>query len=177
MHCWNLLRMNIMEFSSTTPLLARSVSAAGRLGPDPSPVTHSYVPQSYRNATIGNSVSSSSSGFSYPHSSFTENSSPAYSQLPTLVSSPMFLLQNSVRLDVNSVKSGFSFGMGNRTSCRMLHNGQSALKGMPAEARIVVLPCLMTFKTLISTILYTVDQGSTFQLSFQPVHPGIRPMA
>ena len=123
---------------STTPLLASSVSAAGQLGPDPSPATHSYVPQFYRNATIGNSVSSSSSCFSYPHSSLTENSSPAYSQLPTLLSSPMFLPQNSIRLDVNSVKSGFSFGMGNRTSCRMVHNGQSALKGMNISLRFLM---------------------------------------
>lgn len=110
----------VVSMVQTTPLLARSVSAAGRLGPDPSPATHSYVPQSYRNAIIGNSVSSSSSGFSHPHSSSTGNSSPAYSQLPTLVSSPMFLPQNSDRLDVNSVKSGFSFGMGTQD---ILQNG------------------------------------------------------
>nr|CAN80984.1 hypothetical protein VITISV_034978 [Vitis vinifera] len=68
----------------------------------------------------------------------------------------------------------FSFGMGNKTSCRKVHNEQSALKGMPAEARIVVLPCLMTFKTLISTILYTVDQCMEhFSTEFPAGTPGI----
>lgn len=112
----------VVSMVQTTPQLARSVSAAGRLGPDPSSAaTHSYVPQSYRNAIIGNAVASSSSSFTHPQpSSSTVNSSPVYSQLPSLVSAPMFLPQNSDRMDVNSVKSGFSFGMGTQD---MLQNG------------------------------------------------------
>ncbi|KAJ6769085.1 TNF RECEPTOR-ASSOCIATED FACTOR-like protein 1A [Salix koriyanagi] len=86
-----------------TPLLARSVSAAGQLGPDPSTATHSHVPQSYRNAIIGNSVGSSSSGFSHTNS-------PAHVQPSTLVSAPMFLQPlNSDRVDPNSLQSGFPF--------------------------------------------------------------------
>ncbi|XP_022739674.1 MATH domain-containing protein At5g43560-like isoform X2 [Durio zibethinus] len=41
----------VVSMVQTTQILARSVSAAGRLGPDPSPAT-SYGPQSYRNAIM-----------------------------------------------------------------------------------------------------------------------------
>ncbi|KAH8495650.1 hypothetical protein Peur_055651 [Populus x canadensis] len=97
----------------TTPLLSRSVSAAGRLGPDPSPATHSYVPQSYRNAIIGNAVGSSSSGFTHTSSPSTGvNLSPVHVQPSTLVSAPMFLPPlNSDRVDPNTHQSGFPFGM------------------------------------------------------------------
>lgn len=44
------------------PQLSRSVSAAGRLGIDPSPSTPSCVPQSYRNAIIGKTTMGSSTG-------------------------------------------------------------------------------------------------------------------
>ena len=106
----------VVSMVQTGPLLARSVSAIGRLGLDPSPATHSYVPQSYRNAIIGNPVASNSSGITHPHSS----TSSAYSQLPSLVSSPLFLPQNTDRMDANSVKPGFSFGMGSQD---ILQNG------------------------------------------------------
>ncbi|MBA0616403.1 hypothetical protein Godav_016456 [Gossypium davidsonii] len=95
----------------TTPFLARSVSAAGRLGPDPSPAT-SYVPQSYRNAIMGNHVSSSSAGFTHPNSrSSRVNSLPAYSQPPALVSAPVYIPHSPDRIEPNSVQSGFPFGM------------------------------------------------------------------
>ncbi|MBA0740638.1 hypothetical protein Gogos_013831 [Gossypium gossypioides] len=95
----------------TTPFLARSVSAAGRLGPDPSPAT-SYVPQSYRNAIMGNHVSSSSAGFTHPNScSSGVNSLPAYSQPPALVSAPVYIPHSPDRIEPNSVQSGFPFGM------------------------------------------------------------------
>lgn len=109
------------------PLLARSVSAAGRLGPDPSPATHNSVPQSYRNAIMGTSITSSSTGFTQPHSprsatsstGFSQPHSPRsainpsqlYSQLPGLTSSPMFLPRSSDRMEPNSVKPSISFGM------------------------------------------------------------------
>ncbi|KAI8561046.1 hypothetical protein RHMOL_Rhmol04G0305700 [Rhododendron molle] len=96
----------------TPPLLARSVSAAGRLGPDPSPATHNSVPQSYRNAIMGTSITSSSTGFTQPHSPRSAiNPSQLYSQLPGLTSSPMFLPQSSDRMEPNSVKPSISFGM------------------------------------------------------------------
>ncbi|KAF7146079.1 hypothetical protein RHSIM_Rhsim04G0189200 [Rhododendron simsii] len=96
----------------TPPLLARSVSAAGRLGPDPSPATHNSVPQSYRNAIMGTSITSSSTGFTQPHSPRSAtNPSQLYSQLPGLTSSPMFLPRSSDRMEPNSVKPSISFGM------------------------------------------------------------------
>lgn len=128
----------VVTMVQTAPLLARSASAAGRLGPEPLPApslatatTHSFVPQSYRNAMMGNSnpVSASTSGFTHPHSpsSSINQSLSAYTAQPphsTLVSSaPMFLPQNSERLDPNpssSTRSGFSFGMPSRD---VLQNG------------------------------------------------------
>ncbi|KAJ6719454.1 TNF RECEPTOR-ASSOCIATED FACTOR-like protein 1A [Salix purpurea] len=97
----------------STPLLARSASAAGRLGPDPSPATHSYAPQSYRNAIIGNAVGSSSSGFTHTISpSAGVNLSPVHVQPSNLVSAPMFLQPlNSDRVDPKSLQSGFPFSM------------------------------------------------------------------
>ncbi|KAL5781836.1 hypothetical protein ACOSP7_006865 [Xanthoceras sorbifolium] len=102
----------VVSMVHTTPLLARSVSAAGRLGPDLSSATHSYVPQSYRNAKIVNPVGSSSAGVTHSNSpSLGVNQSPAYSQPPALVSAPMFLSQSSERNDPNPIQSGFPFGM------------------------------------------------------------------
>ncbi|KAJ6323797.1 hypothetical protein OIU76_011150 [Salix suchowensis] len=97
----------------STPLLARSASAAGRLGPEPSPATHSYAPQSYRNAIIGNAVGSSSSGFIHTISpSAGVNLSPVHVQPSNLVSAPMFLPpSNSDRVDPKSLQSGFPFSM------------------------------------------------------------------
>ncbi|CAK7327203.1 unnamed protein product [Dovyalis caffra] len=117
----------------TTPLLARSVSAAGRLGPDPSPAAHSYVPQSYRNAIIGNAVGSSSSGFTHTNSSSTGvNLSPVHVQPSTLVSAPMFLSPlNSERVDPNSLQSGFPFGMVTRD---VLQNGRQWMESSQRDA-------------------------------------------
>ncbi|GAV71203.1 MATH domain-containing protein [Cephalotus follicularis] len=96
----------------TSSLLTHSVSATGRLGPESSPASQSYVPQSYRNAIMGNPLGSSSAGFSHQNSPCSVvNSSPAYSQPAALVSTPMFLPQNSERIDQSSVQSGFPFGM------------------------------------------------------------------
>ncbi|KAJ6321633.1 hypothetical protein OIU77_011663 [Salix suchowensis] len=116
-----------------TPLLARSVSAAGQLGPDPSTATHSHVPQSYRNAIIGNSVGSSSSGFSHTNSPGTGvNLSPAHVQPSTLVSAPMFLQPlNSDRVDPNSLQSGFPFGMVTKD---VLQNGRQWMESSQTDA-------------------------------------------
>ncbi|KAM7279184.1 hypothetical protein ACFE04_006318 [Oxalis oulophora] len=88
----------VISMVQTTPLLARSVSAVGRLGTDPG---HGYLPQSYRNAIIGNPVGPSSG----------VNPSLVFSQPLTISSAPMFLPQNAERIDTSSVQSGFSFGM------------------------------------------------------------------
>ncbi|KAF3638607.1 putative MATH domain-containing protein-like [Capsicum annuum] len=58
----------VVSMVQATQVPPRSVSAAGRFGPDPSPATQSYVPQSLRNAIMGGLVSGSPVGFSQPHS-------------------------------------------------------------------------------------------------------------
>lgn len=109
----------VVSMVQTSPLLARSVSAAGRLGPDPSPATHSYIPQSYRNAMMGNHVSSSSAGFTNSSPSSSSGNQPqSYSQPLPLVSAPMFIPQSSERVDPGPIKSGFPFGMVARDGVR-----------------------------------------------------------
>ncbi|KAF6175039.1 hypothetical protein GIB67_039587 [Kingdonia uniflora] len=95
----------VVTVTQSAPLLARSVSAAGRLGTDPTPAAHSTAPQSYRNAIMGKGLNMSMSGFtSRPPSSSAINPSPTFSQTPSAyVSSPMISTQNVVR-------SGFTFG-------------------------------------------------------------------
>ncbi|VVA16022.1 PREDICTED: MATH [Prunus dulcis] len=121
----------VVPIVQTAPLLARSVSAAGRLGPDPSPATHSYVPQSYRNAILGNHAASGSTGMTHNSPSSGVNPSPVYSQSPALVSAPMFLPQSSEMMDPSSVKSGFSFGMVTRDA---LHNGPQWMESSQRES-------------------------------------------
>lgn len=96
----------------STPLLARSVSAVGRLSPDTTSGGPSYVRQSYRNAMIGNSVPSSSSSYNNP-SSPSSKSSGAFSQRPNLVSSIPMVLHPSERI-------GFTYGA---TGQELLLNG------------------------------------------------------
>ncbi|CAN0904399.1 TNF receptor-associated factor homolog 1b, partial [Linum grandiflorum] len=87
----------------TSASICRSVSATGRLGPE----SHSYIPQSYRNAIVGNSaVRTSSSSSSNPNSpSLGMNLSTA----PTMVSP--YVPQSSERADLNAVQSGYPFSM------------------------------------------------------------------
>ncbi|XP_059632399.1 TNF receptor-associated factor homolog 1a isoform X2 [Cornus florida] len=100
----------VVSMVQTTPLLARSVSAAGRLGPDPTTTTHSYIPQSYRNAIMVNHVTASTAAFTQPQSpSSAVSLSESYSQPPTLASAPIFLPQSSERMG-NSIRPSFSFG-------------------------------------------------------------------
>ncbi|KAK2972967.1 hypothetical protein RJ640_022024 [Escallonia rubra] len=111
----------LVSMVQTPPLLSRSVSAAGRLGPDPSPATHSYVPQSYRNAMMGNPIAASSAGFTQPHSpNSVVSTSHSYSQPPGLMSAPIFLPQSSERMESNSIRPSLSFGMVNHD---VLQNG------------------------------------------------------
>ncbi|XP_033513008.1 TNF receptor-associated factor homolog 1b-like isoform X1 [Nicotiana tomentosiformis] len=111
----------VVSMVPASPVLARSVSAAGQLGSDPSPATHSYVPQSYRNAIVGNPVSGSSAGFSQPYSqSPVVNSSQSYPQSPSLISGPSFLPQGSERIEPSCIRPSFSYGMMNHDT---LQNG------------------------------------------------------
>lgn len=115
----------------TSPPLARSVSAAGRLGPDPSPATHSYIPQSYRNAIMGNPATSTAASLTHSSSCSGINSSPSYSQPSSLVSSSIFLSQRSDRMDANAVQSGVPFGM--RTH-DVLQNGHHWIESSQRES-------------------------------------------
>eukprot|EP00257_Ricinus_communis_P004104 XP_002517004.2 TNF receptor-associated factor homolog 1a [Ricinus communis] len=116
----------VVSMVQTPPLLARSVSATGRLGPDPSPANHSYAPLSYRNAIVGNPVGSSSSGFTHASShTLGVNLQSAHTQPAALVSGSMFLPQSSDRIEPNSVQSGFPFGMVTRD---VLENGPQRME-------------------------------------------------
>ncbi|GAY52622.1 hypothetical protein CUMW_143260 [Citrus unshiu] len=124
----------VVSVVHTAPLLARSVSAAGRLGPDLAPATHGYIPQSYRNVKMGNPVGSSSPGLTHPSSS-SLGPSPAYSQQQALVSAPIFLPQNSERIDPNSVQSAFPFSMVTRD---VLQSGHQWLESSQRDASRIV---------------------------------------
>ncbi|KAF5736772.1 MATH domain-containing protein [Tripterygium wilfordii] len=135
----------VVSMVQTAPL-ARSISAAGRLGPEPSPATHSYGPQTYRNAIMSHPVGSGSAAFNHPSppsSGITLSS--AYSQSPSLLSAPVFVPPSSERVDPNYVQSGFSYGMGivdvvqngpqwlegsHRDGNRNLHHDPSLLNGI-----------------------------------------------
>jgi hypothetical protein len=114
----------------TAPPLARSASATGRLGPDPSPATHSNVPQSYRNAMMGNQMASTSTSFTHSTSSSGINPSSGYSQ-QSLVSSPMFLSHSSERMGSMGGQSSVPFGMITRD---VLQNGLQWMESSQREA-------------------------------------------
>lgn len=121
---------SVVSMVQTAPLLARSASATGRLGPDPSPATHSYVPQSYRNAMMGNHVASTAASITHSSSSSGVNPSSGYSQ-PPLVSSPMFLSQSSDKMDSMAGQSSVPFGMIMRD---VLQNGPQWIESPQREA-------------------------------------------
>ncbi|KAK1362515.1 hypothetical protein POM88_046989 [Heracleum sosnowskyi] len=96
----------------TAQSLSRSVSAAGRLNLDPSPATTSHLPQSYRNAMMGNQSTASSTGCTLAHSSNSEvNSQKSYLQHSAVISAPMHLPQSSERMHMESIRSDLLFGM------------------------------------------------------------------
>ena len=120
----------VVSMVQTAPLLARSVSATARLGPDPSPATHSYVPQSYRNAIMGNPVVSTAASLPHSSSSSGVNPSPGYSQ-PPMVSSPLFISRSSDKMDSNTSLSDVPFGMITRD---VLQNGPNWIDSSQREA-------------------------------------------
>ncbi|KAL1561812.1 TNF receptor-associated factor 1a-like isoform X3 [Salvia divinorum] len=66
--------VSMVSMVQTAPVLARSVSAAGRLGPESTAYgTQNYVPQSYRNAMMGGPSAGSSSTYSHNHSASSVN--------------------------------------------------------------------------------------------------------
>lgn len=103
---------SVVSMVPTSPLLARSVSAAGQLDSDPSPAIQSHIPQSYRNAILGNPVSGNAAGLSQPYSpSSIINCSQPYPQSPSLISGPLFLPQGSERIEPSCIRPSFSYGM------------------------------------------------------------------
>ncbi|KAE9592354.1 hypothetical protein Lalb_Chr19g0128431 [Lupinus albus] len=114
----------------TAPVLARSVTATGRLGPDPSPATHSYGPPSYRNAMMGYPAASTSASLAHSNSSSGVNS---YPQSPSLVSSPMFLSQSSGKMDSNAGQCDSPFGMISR---EILQNGPQWIESSQRDSNI-----------------------------------------
>lgn len=103
----------VQAAASNAPSLSRSSSAAGRLGPDPSSAAaHPYIPQSYRNAIIGNnSYSASAAGLTYPcqPSSAMVNTPTSFAQQPALVPNSVYLSPASERMEPNGVSSGMSY--------------------------------------------------------------------
>ncbi|RYQ92056.1 hypothetical protein Ahy_B09g098166 isoform A [Arachis hypogaea] len=121
----------VVSMAQTAPPLSRSVSASSRLGPDPSPATHSYVPQSYRNAIIGNPVTSTAANLTHSSSSSsTVKQSSGFSQPSSMVSSPIFLPQGSDRMGTNAGQTGLPFGMVKRD---VLHNGPQWMENSQSE--------------------------------------------
>ncbi|RRT59609.1 hypothetical protein B296_00009555 [Ensete ventricosum] len=92
------------------PLLSRSVSAAGRLGTDPSPSAPSFIPQSYRNAIIGKTTSARGSCLNDDTTSCSQ--SVAYSHSPSMFLSSTSMLppQTPIRMDHPSLRHGLTFG-------------------------------------------------------------------
>lgn len=122
----------VVSMVQTALPLARSMSAAGRLGPDLSPATHSQVPQSYRNAIMGNTVTSTAANLTHSSSSCSGvNPSLSYSQPSTLVSSPIFLSRSSDRMETNAVQCGVPFGL--RTQ-DVLQNGPQWIESSQRES-------------------------------------------
>ncbi|KAL0911494.1 hypothetical protein M5K25_019640 [Dendrobium thyrsiflorum] len=104
----------IISKVQTLPQLSRSVSAAGRLGIDPSPSTSSCVPQSYRNVIIGKTtMGSNAAGLSHSASvSFSEAPSTSSSQSATsLLSASMLPPTPGVRKEHQmNCRPTFTFG-------------------------------------------------------------------
>lgn len=96
------------------PQLSRSVSAAGRLGIDPSPSTPSCVPQSYRNAIIGKTtMGSSTAGLSHSASvSPSDTPSTSSSQSATSCTSTSMLPPTPRAKKEQQISGGPAFTFG-----------------------------------------------------------------
>ncbi|XP_057771382.1 TNF receptor-associated factor homolog 1a-like isoform X2 [Salvia miltiorrhiza] len=105
--------VSLVSVVPTAAVLARSVSAAGRLGLEPTaPSTHNHAPQSYRNAIVGGTAAGSLPAFTQNHSaSSVVKASVSYSHTPPLVSTPMFSPHSSDWMEPNQSKPSFAFGM------------------------------------------------------------------
>ncbi|XP_074340069.1 TNF receptor-associated factor homolog 1a-like isoform X2 [Apium graveolens] len=102
----------VVSVVQSAPALSRSTSAAGRLGPELSPATPSYVAQSYRNAMLGNHVSSPIyTQPQSPNSAANSSHLHLHSQAPSLLAPPIYFPHTLERTETNSIRPGLSFGM------------------------------------------------------------------
>ncbi|KAK1430402.1 hypothetical protein QVD17_13109 [Tagetes erecta] len=155
----------------TGPFLSRSASAAGYLGPDPSPMGQSYAPTSYRNAMMGSPVSATSSSFSQTHSH-------SYTQ-------PVFLPQTPERIDsTSSIRPTFSFGMmnndvvhqnGSRWNESLQRDHTSSSRSQPQGMLVDEFPHLDIINDLLDDE-YAMPIASTVGLSL-PFHNGPRQLS
>lgn len=148
-----------------TPLhMTRSVSATGRLGPDPSPATHSYLPQSYRNAMMGSPVTSSLGGFNQPHSPSSTNSTHSYSEPPTMISRPVFLPQGPKRTEPSSIRPSFSYEMVNHD---LLQNGSQWMECSLRDGRSATHDGPSVIDSIRNFDMYKLSNSQTHDLSAQ----------
>lgn len=117
----------VVSIAQTPPLLARSLSMSGQLGPDPSAATHSYVPQSYRNAMMGSHVTGSSAGFDQPQSSLVVSASHSHSQPPHALISAPFSQGPEIAVP-SSIRPSFSYEMMNHG---VIQNGPQWMEMTP----------------------------------------------
>ncbi|XP_042408465.1 TNF receptor-associated factor homolog 1b-like [Zingiber officinale] len=125
---------SISPIVQAVPLLSRSVSAAGRLGTDPSPSAPSYVPQSYRNAIMGKTTSARMVGSTDVYAS--SGQSAVYSQSPPLqLSSPLKLPpQTPLRTDQMLIRPGLTFGCLNVEAVRSQHLWKDSNQYKPSSS-------------------------------------------
>ncbi|KAJ6852317.1 MATH domain-containing protein-like isoform X1 [Iris pallida] len=92
----------VVSTAQTTPQLSRSVSAAGRLGTEPSPFAPSYVPQSYLNAIMGKAaMGASSPGLSHLYGT---SSSQSFLSAASMLPSQLKPDHYSTKITFGSVK-------------------------------------------------------------------------
>ncbi|CAN1156897.1 TNF receptor-associated factor homolog 1b [Linum perenne] len=142
----------------TSPSISRSVSATGRLGPDPTLTSHSYVPQSYRNAIIGNSAVPTSTSFSHPNSpSSVMNLSKSSIQTPIMTSA--YVPKSSERADSISPQSGYPFPMMTRD---VLQNGHHWMESSQRDSgRSIHSDSLSLLNGIQNLDLYNRVHGSS----------------
>ncbi|KAI3979826.1 hypothetical protein MKX01_013921 [Papaver californicum] len=153
----------VVSMGLMTPLLARSYSAAGRLGTDSLPETQGNASLSYRNAMMGKTMAPTPpAGFAIRSScSAVSLSSPPKAQ--PLVSTQVNLPPNSARKDQNLVRPGFTFGS---VTPEILQNRPQWMEGgSPQDSN----PSSMLNRGIQNLDFYGSSRGSTSAAATQGV--------
>ncbi|KAI3984803.1 hypothetical protein MKX01_039420, partial [Papaver californicum] len=153
----------VVSMESMTPLLARSYSAAGRLGTDSLPETQGYASPSYRNAIMGKTMAPTPpAGFAIRSScSAVILSSPPKAQ--PLISTQVNLPPNSARKDQNLVRPGFTFGS---VTPEILQNRPQWMEGgSPQDSN----PSSLLNRGIQNLDFYGFSRGSTSAAATQGV--------